>query len=390
VRHLDPEKVVIDADGGLVRELPAAYVAEHVEHAYSLTGHGMQGGTVESAVVVASPRDLTAGWSYTALSRARETTRLLVYDDDLEREHSEFAPTDQTPTATRDELLERVGRRMLERDDEDLAIEQLPGAGRADDPRLASARTHATEPPQEQAAARAEPTPLATPTQARLQELRERVDQLHVQLAALPIRELQRIEDLDARALALTTQREQLTEHLARLPEPRRRLGREHDSHAIERAHLTTTLQANERELDTVLAQRGSLERELGNPVEARAEREGLEHAITQATQEHTTLRNELAERELQDPGTWVKTTFGERPDRPAQREAWKNGVRHAARYRAQYDIADPTNALGPRPEQRGGQQRDWERAREAIDRAERRLGREVTNTRDIDLGIGL
>ena len=148
-------------------------------------------------------------------------------------------------------------------------------------------------------------------------------------------------------------------------------------------------LQANERELDTVLAQRDGLERELGDPVEARAEREGVEHAITQATQEHTALRNELAERELQAPAPWVKATFGDRPDRPAQREAWENGVRHAARYRAQYEITDPAEALGPRPEQRGGQQRDWDRAREAIDRAERRLGREVT-ARDIDLGIGL
>jgi conjugative relaxase-like TrwC/TraI family protein len=390
VRHLDPDRVVIDTDGGLVCGLPAAYVAEHVEHAYALTGHGMQGGTIESAIVVASPRDLTAGWSYTALSRTRETTRLLVYDEDLERERSEFAPTDQTLTATRHELLDRVARRMQERDDEDLAIEQLPGAGRTDDPNLASARAHATEPPQEHAAARAEPTPPATATLARLRELRERVDQLHVQLAALPTRQLRRIEDLDVRALTLTTQHEQLTQRLTGLPEPRRRLGREHDSHAIERAHLTTALQANERELDTVHTQRCGLERELGDPAEARAEREGLDHAITQATQEHTALRNELAERELQAPGRWVKATFGERPDRPAQREAWENGVRHAARYRAQYDITDPTDVLGPRPEQRGGQQRDWERAREALDRAERRLGREVTNTRDIDLGIGL
>ncbi len=390
VRHIDPNRVVIDTDGGLVRELPAAYVAEHVEHAYSLTGHRMQGGTIESAIVVASPRDLTAGWSYTALSRARETTRLLVYDDDLKRERSEFAPTDQTPTATRGELLERVGRRMLERDDEDLAIEQLPGAGRADDPDVAGTQTHAADPPQEHAAARAEPTPPAMATPARLQQLRERVEQLHVQLAALPMPELQRIEDLDARTLTLTTQREQLAQRVMGLPEPRRRLGREHDSHAIERAHLASALQANERELDAVLAQRGRLERELGDPVEARAEREGLEHAITHATREHTALRNEIAERELRTPGPWVKASFGERPDRPSKREAWENGVRHAARYRAQYEITDPTDALGPRPEQRGGQQRDWERAQEAIDRAERRLGREVANTRDIDLGIGL
>jgi conjugative relaxase-like TrwC/TraI family protein len=380
----------VDPDGGLVRELPAGYVAEHVEHAYSLTGHGMQGGTVQCAIVVASPRDLTAGWSYTALSRARETTRLLVYDDDLERERSEFAPTDQTPTATRGELLERVGRRMLERDDEDLAIEQLPGAGRAADPDLARAQTQAADLPQEHAAARAEPTLPATASTARLRELRERVEQLQAQLAALPTRQLQHIEDLDARAVTLATQREQLTGRLAGLLDPHRLLGREQDPHALERAHLAGALQANERELDAVLTQRGSLERELGDPGEARAEREGLEHAITQTTREHTALRNELAERELHVPGGWVKATFGDLPDRPGQREAWENGVRHAARYRAQYEITDPADALGPRPEQRGGQQRDWERAREALDRAEHRLGREATPARGIDLGIGL
>ncbi len=255
---------MIDTDGGLVRELPAVYVAEHVEHAYSLTGHGMQGGTVQGAIVVASPRDLTAGWSYTALSRARETTRLLVYDDNLERDRSEFAPTDQTP-ATRSELLDRVAQRMLQRDDEDLAIEQLPSAGRADDPDLADARVHAVEPLQEHAATRAEPTPPATVTPARLRELRERVEQLQTQLAALPTRELQRIGDLDTRALTLATQHEQLTGRLAGLPDPQRRLGHEQDPHAIERAHLASALQANTRELDATLAHRGSLERELGD-----------------------------------------------------------------------------------------------------------------------------
>jgi hypothetical protein len=53
-----------------LRTLPAGYVAEHVEHAYCLTGHGMQGGTVENATVVATPRALTRGWRYTALSCA--------------------------------------------------------------------------------------------------------------------------------------------------------------------------------------------------------------------------------------------------------------------------------------------------------------------------------
>jgi conjugative relaxase-like TrwC/TraI family protein len=388
VRHLDAERVVIDTDSGLVRGLPAAYVAEHVEHAYALTGHGMQGGTVESALVLASPRDLTAGWSYTALSRARGGTRLLLYNDQFSKERSEFAPADQTATATRADLLARVQRRMLERDDEDLAIEQLPAAGRADDPEVSSARALAAEPSQEHAAARAEPnTPPADPS--RLRELRERVEQLRTQLAALPTRQLQRIEDLDSRAITLSSQREQLAERLAGLPEPRRRLGREQDPHAIERTHLASALDGSDRELDGVLTQRSRLERELGNPDEIRSERDGLQHALTQSKGEHTELRNELAERELRAPGTWVEDIFGKRPDQPRPLETWENGVRHAARYRAQYDITDTDDALGPRPEPRD-QLRDWERAREAVERSARRLGREATADRDIDLGIGL
>ena len=187
VRHLDADHVVIDTDSGLVRELPAAYAAEHLEHAYSLTGHGMQGATVEAAMVVACPRDLTAGWSYTALSRARGRTQLLIYDDQPAQDRGEYAPTDQTPTLTRGDLLARVQRHMLERDDEDLAIEQLPGAGRADDPEMAASRDLVIEPAQERAAARAEPEAPAAASPVRLRELRERIEQLQAQREALPL-----------------------------------------------------------------------------------------------------------------------------------------------------------------------------------------------------------
>jgi hypothetical protein len=118
---------------------------------------------------------------------------------------------------------------MLERDDEDLAIEQLPGAGRTDDLNLAGACAHAAEPPQEHAAARAEPRPPATASPVRMRELRERVERLHAQLAELPTRQLRRIEDLDARALTLTTQHDQLTQRLTcparATPAPRTRTG---------------------------------------------------------------------------------------------------------------------------------------------------------------------
>jgi hypothetical protein len=92
---------------------------------------------------------------------------------------------------------------------------------------------------------------------------------------ALPARRLQRVEDLDVRAITLTTQRE----HLAREP---------------------------------------------GDPSEVRAEREGLQRGLTQLMREHTELRDELAERELHSPGAWAGQAFGERSDEPRLRKEWE------------------------------------------------------------------
>ena len=117
----------------------------------------MQGATVEAAIVIATPSDLTAGWSYTALSRARRSTRLLIHDDQPLARACRPRPRRALGPASRDELLARAGRRMLEREDQDLAIEQLTPAGRGDDRQLALALGHAGEPLQEHAALRAEP-----------------------------------------------------------------------------------------------------------------------------------------------------------------------------------------------------------------------------------------
>ncbi|HEV2924403.1 MAG TPA: MobF family relaxase [Solirubrobacteraceae bacterium] len=240
VSALGDHHVTIETDAGLVRQLPAAYVDEHLEHAYALTAHGMQGATIEAALVLASPRDLTAGWGYTALSRARGETRLLIYDREFSQDRSEFAPTDQAPKAARDDLLARVHRHMLERDDEELAIEQLPDA----------------------------------------------TTSLRQQLAALPLRQLQRVEDLDARACTLEAQRSLLTERLDDLPEPRRRFGRDQDPAAVERADLSSALRSVSRELDALMEQRDLVERELEDPGQARGEHDRLERAIDALTQE--------------------------------------------------------------------------------------------------------
>jgi hypothetical protein len=119
-----------------------------------------------------------------------------------------------------------------------------------------------------------------------------------------------------------------------------------------------------------------------------RAERDGLERSIWQSTREHTEVLDDLAQRELRAPEPWVRHTFGERPDGTWAREQWEEGVRQVARYRAQNEITDPSDALGPRPET-DEQQHEWEVAHEAIERGAQELGRDVGREREVDLGIG-
>jgi hypothetical protein len=251
VRELDSHLVVIETDAGAIRELPAAYADKHLEHAYALTGHAMQGGTVERAIVVASPRDLTAGWSYTALSRARGETRVLIVDAD-ENERSEFAPGGST--VTRDPSLTRVARQMLERDDEDLAIEQWELGRRRDQSEAGAQRVEA---------------PLAP-------------------------RGRKRLEDLDARLSRLHIDRERVASSLEELATQRRRFGRSHDPSTIERAHLARALTAIERELEIAVKAQADATREVVGHDQPRVDcelrRPTVEEIVREATPGGTRL----------------------------------------------------------------------------------------------------
>jgi conjugative relaxase-like TrwC/TraI family protein len=387
VRHLDEHRAVIETGSRLVRELPAQYVAEHVEHAYALTGHGMQGATVEAAIVVASPRDLTAGWSYTALSRARASTRLLIHDDQPSRERADHAPERAHQPASRDELLARAGRRMLERDDQDLAIEQLTPAGRGDDRQLTLAFRHAGEPVQEHAALSAEPAvPALSPS--RLRDLGERLERLTAQQAALPSSQLGQLDAAQARVLELTDRRGELVARLEGLPAPKRSLlGRERDEHIIDRTRLSAALNGTD---DGIARARGAetrLRDQLGNPEQIRSEVGGLDREIRQLTTERDRLLDELTDRELQAPSEWAKTLLGERPA-GSRSDDWDSAVRRVARYRIEYTITDQMDPLGPEPHDHR-QADQWQRAHETLERAEQRLGREHTHEHDHGHDIG-
>jgi conjugative relaxase-like TrwC/TraI family protein len=375
VCHLDNHHISVETDAHLIRTLPAAYVADHVEHAYALTGHGMQGTTVEHAIVVASPHDLSRGWSYTALSRARGHTQLVIRDTTATpASRDEFAPTARAMPSQPPDLLVRVARRMLERDDEDLALDQLPAAaGRADDAELA--RTNSNAPAQERAAERAapqehEPAP-------PLSRIFEQLEDLRAQLHALPTRELDRLDELDARARTLTEQHERLRDELDRLPAPRHlRLGRGGDSHIVDRTRLISSIEGARTQLDRTLAERAALGRRLGDPGTIREERDGLINAAQALRRAVTQQRNELADRELVKNPAWAREALGERPKQGWERDRWDHAARTIARYRIEHDITDTHDPLGPPPSD-AGQRADHERAQQVREQLAHELGRD-------------
>jgi hypothetical protein len=277
---------------------------------------------------------------------------------------------------------------MLERDDQDLAIEQLPPAGRADDRQLTLALDPTREPVQEQAALRAEPDAPSVGT-SRLRDLGQRVEQLSAQRAALPTTHLGELDTAHARVLELTERRDELLASLRRLPEPKRKvLGRERDEHIIDRTRLSTALNGTDDTIARARETEARLRQELGNPEQIRSELDGLDEEVRRLTNEHDGLLNELTDRELLAPGEWAKSLLGERPA-GSRSEDWDSAVRRVARYRLEYQITDPADPLGPEPHEHH-QAGQWQRAHETVERAERRLGREHTYEHDHGLDIGM
>ena len=191
---VDPTEkdVLVRTDAGAQRRLDAPYVAEHLQHAYALTAHTIQGATVEWAGVVGRPEDFTRNWSYTALSRAREPTELFIIDTPTERE------------LDRDRDRPRPGPRTARRANPDRAPRgghALTGR-RGPRPRPHRHRAHRGPAHLEPAHAGASVArPSVVELQAELTQLRERigrypehlVDQLHA--ARIAQAEAQRVAD---------------------------------------------------------------------------------------------------------------------------------------------------------------------------------------------------
>jgi len=218
-----------------------------------------------------------------------------------------------------------------------------------------------------------EHTRLTLPERAGIGQLRDQITLLRAQLEALPLAELSELDELDSRARELTELRDRVRGELERLPGPReRRFGRSEDPHIVDRVSLTSALNGSETQLERVLTQRDTLARQLADPAAAREQRDSLTSAMDTLTREHTQLRNEQADRELQQRPRWLRGALGERPTTPAAADRWDDAARILARYRIAYEIPADTPGIGERPPR--GPQRDYY---DIADRARQQLGRE-------------
>ena len=414
VRAVDLERlgVTIQTDDGDLRELPVDYVAEHLEHAYALTGHGSQGATVERAQIVGAPEAFTNEWAYTALSRARDPVTVHLTAQPTSRsERSEFAPADRERAPR--EAIEAMRAAMRRREREDLALDQAsvcdagPVAGeaaaevaeRAQREQLAldldGARSVVEPVPEVLGAVRgleplwrvertlgADQVDRAAIDRARHRvanvprgELEERADRLDTLLATFPHNQVEasrREQRLAAVRDELAEAHQRIGEQHARLDHlgPLSRLFGRTERDLAERALANWTNRAEilneqawglEREVDVDHQERGQWFDGYGDElIEFAAAKLELHRRDEHARERRI---NDIR----RDPPDWATERLGPRPDDPIARPQWDRAAAHLDDYREAFGHLPPEQP----PELRDYRQRHaWEQAHSAATKA--------------------
>jgi conjugative relaxase-like TrwC/TraI family protein len=357
---VDPTEkdVLVRTDAGAQRRLDAPYVAEHLQHAYALTAHSMQGATVEWAGVVGRPEDFTRNWSYTALSRAREPTELFVIDTPTEREldRTEIAPGQARGLGDERPPIERLEAAMRQRDDEDLALDRLEECTRGP----------AHLGPAHAGTALARPT--AVELQAELMQLRERigrypdhlVDQLHAARSARA--EAQRVAN-EARA------------RIADMDQPARGVLRRRPADSAERALQRQRLKLTEGEIAAAAKREGNLADRLPDRAEWETERRALRQRAAELEAQISIRRRDHLRVALERPAPYLIEALGALPDQPRARRTWQQAATRIEAYRFDHAVTDDRSALGSPPID-NRERAHWQRAQHDLQRAQRDLGR--------------
>jgi conjugative relaxase-like TrwC/TraI family protein len=361
---VDPTEkdVIVRTDTGAQRTLDAAYVTEHLQHAYALTAHTIQGGTVEWAGVVGHPSDFTRNWSYTALSRAREATELFLVDSPTEHElaRAEIAPNKSAELGDPRTALERLQAAMRQRDDEALALDRVDSTAAVTNlDRDAAAEGRARE-----------------GTQSSVEELRAELNQIRQQLGNHPahiddlIHAARRARNEAQRAAADTHSRVADLERQTR-GWLRRRPPDIDAQLAIERERLKLA----EHQLRAATDREDALASQAPDPNGLSADRRMLDERAAKIEAELAADRREHLRRTLENPPRYLTAKLGARPNDPCARQTWDRAAQRIETYRFDHGVATFDDALGPRPA-RALARSHWQRAQHELDRAQRELGR--------------
>ena len=349
-------------DAGAQRRLDAPYVAEHLQHAYVLTAHTIQGATVEWAGVVGRPEDFTPQLVlHRALARAR--TNRAVHPRHPDRARARPRRDRPRPArGLRDERtpIERLEAAMRRRDDEDLALDRIDAERNRGPAHLEPAHARL---PAEATIAR----PSVVELQAELTQLRERigrypehlVDQLHAARSAQA--EAQRVADA-ARA------------RIAELEQPARGVLRRRAADSAERALERQRLKLAEGEI----AAAAERERNLANRVPDRAaweaERRVAPRARRRARRAALDPPPRAPTRRARATSSLPPEALGALPDQPRARRTWQQAATRIEAYRFDHAVTDARDALGSPPSDQR-ERAHWQRAHHDLQRAQRDLG---------------
>jgi AAA domain/TrwC relaxase len=360
------ERVIMRADAGGERLLDRGYIEQHLQHAYALTGHGMQGGTVTWAAVIGAPGDFSRNWSYTALSRAREPTQIYLVDEPArsQQEREQVAPAER-PAEDRD-ALELMARRMQQRDDEDLALEQLQHAqedelARADpdqdreehqstpapdtqyptamsgrQPVLAEAERSPVQEDVAPAAGASKPAPLpdVSPTLQRVYELEDRLSAIAGELKNAAVENARAITRLRDMIAAVEREHERDRRH----------------SGGRDRARHQARVHQREQRLAGLRADRDELLARTPGPQAVLEHADQLVDERERVIRESLVIRARAIDEELSSQPPWLGQTLGPEPGDGYLQGAWQQAARQTAGWRIDQRITDPHVGLGPDP----------------------------------------
>jgi conjugative relaxase-like TrwC/TraI family protein len=366
---VDPteQELLVRTDAGTDRRLDAPYVAEHLEHAYALTAHTIQGGTVDWAGVVGHPDDFTRNWSYTALSRARDATEIFLIDTPTEHQldRAEIAPDHAKELGDDRTALDRLEAAMRRRDDEDLALDRIDGASNAtwSDLTLAPASggvAGGNDPPRHS----------VDELRTELAQLRERIarppDPISHQLpAARHARaEAHRVAD-EARA------------RIADLEQPTRGLLRRRPSDPAALAFERERLKAAEQQLATASARERDLAANPPDCTNPGAEHDALRERAAALEAKLSILRQQHLRNGFEHGTPHLTAALGPFPEQPRAQRTWQQAAHRIEAYRFDHAIRDTDNALGPPPTATAARAH-WQRVQHDIHKAQRELGLHV------------